>query len=120
MEPKEWHIWAGVFMLVLIVFAGLMAGPRNPAAPGLILIHHHGISTEWSTLISGTVENDSPSTVYSAAIEFTVYDYSGAVIGTASDLLSTPLPPGGRWSFQAYCPRAAGPGSRCELASLTP
>ena len=122
-DPRDIVIRIGLSLLVLLgLLSALIAADGNvpPAASptGLVLVSYSSGSNEIFTSCDGIVENQYPYTISHAEIGFTITDSSGAVIGTARGYLSTPLPPGGRWRFEATCFRSV-PGGQSRLAYLT-
>lgn len=107
--------------LVLLCFRLALAGSdgRWLIAPtaDLVLVSYSSQANEFFSSCDGIVENRSGHTMTTAEIGFSLTDRSGAVVGTARDVLRSPLPPGGRWSFQATCFRSA-PGGTSKLAYL--
>lgn len=92
------------------------AAERRADALAVVEGSLRGSSEDFGGSIEGIVENKSDQTIRYARIVFTVYDLSGAQIGTAEDFIRD-LKSGGRWSFKAsYFGRRIG---QYELKELT-
>jgi hypothetical protein len=71
-----------------------------PEKPALELVNQKSISDRYFWYISGEVKNNSSHQYSYAQITFSLYDNSGAQVGTAVDNINN-LEPYGIWKFKA-------------------
>lgn len=74
-----------------------------------------GTTDEWSTTITGILQNVSDQTYDYASISFNLYDAAGNQVGTADASIQN-LKAGGTWKFSAV---GFAPSARFELSSVT-
>jgi hypothetical protein len=130
-DPRDVFLKAGLLTLLWLVaaIAWRAASPVQypPASAGgerhdFYVTDWHGGFDGFMTTIDGHALNNTGRTIERAVIVYRIYDDQGAVVGTATGYLNTPLYPGQAWRFQAvgFCsPGSGGGGGKAGLSSLT-
>ena len=118
-------IMNSVLLLLLgVTFFVFAVGSGSTTSTGgngekLELVDSKGYDDGYSSYyVEGTIKNNSSEKYSYAQVTFTLYDESGAQIGTAMDNIND-LEPGGTWKFKAICLAPSGNVASYKLSEIT-
>ncbi|MCL6590705.1 MAG: FxLYD domain-containing protein [Firmicutes bacterium] len=121
-RKNSFIVWGTLIAIILVVIIAVIdtgsknhgANPTNyskviatpmPKKPDLELLSDEVTSDDYCSYITGQVKNNSAKEYTYAEIRFTLYDESGAEIGTAMDDISN-FEAGGIWNYKALVTKA--------------